>query len=217
MAPCPKHPDVIRLGVAVVATVAAAAGMAAWVQAGSPEASPTKAEVTRARDSVHPVHIRLPDGPPRLDTGRTDATGQPVRVSCATCHDTRPPNGQRHSADGLDDFHLGMRYAHGARTCLSCHNAEDYDSLRLADGTALPYTEVMALCAQCHGPQHRDYRYGAHGGMNGHWDLTRGPRTRNTCTDCHDPHAPAYPQVLPAPGPRDRFLRAADEGEGAHR
>ena len=75
----------------------------------------------------------------------------------------------------------------------------------LADGQAVPYTEVMTLCGQCHGPQTRDYAHGAHGGMNGYWDLRKGGRTRNTCINCHDPHAPAFPLVMPVLPPRDRI------------
>jgi hypothetical protein len=64
---------------------------------------------------------------------------------------------------------------------------------------------VMDLCGQCHGPQARDYAHGAHGGMTGYWDLSRGPRERNNCIDCHDPHAPAFPKVRPVFAPKDRF------------
>jgi formate-dependent nitrite reductase cytochrome c552 subunit len=71
--------------------------------------------------------------------------------------------------------------------------------------------EAMRLCAQCHGPQYRDYKRGSHGGMTGHWDLSRGERTRNNCVDCHDPHAPAYPGTTPVLPPRDRYLRGAHE------
>jgi hypothetical protein len=67
-------------------------------------------------------------------------------------------------------------------------------------------TDAMTLCAQCHGPQFRDYQNGSHGGMNGHWDLSRGPRLRNHCVDCHDPHVPQVLPVHPAPGPKDRFF-----------
>jgi hypothetical protein len=47
--------------------------------------------------------------------------------------------------------------------------------------------------------------------MKGYWDLQRGPRQRNGCIGCHAAHAPAYPQVLPAPPPRDRFLSPKDQ------
>jgi hypothetical protein len=107
----------------------------------------------------------------------------------------------------LAGIHGGLNGVHGKLACVSCHNpAKGYDSLRLADGKSLPFTEVMALCAQCHGPQFRDYEHGAHGGMTGHWDLSRGGRERNNCIHCHDPHAPKYPTVAPARGPNDRFL-----------
>lgn len=71
---------------------------------------------------------------------------------------------------------------------------------------------MVSLCGQCHGPQLRDYRRAAHGGATGYWDLSRGPRTRNLCITCHDPHTPAYVGGLPVLPPRDRFL----DWEGNH-
>ncbi|MBI5543637.1 MAG: hypothetical protein HY901_07100, partial [Deltaproteobacteria bacterium] len=85
---------------------------------------------------------------------------------------------------------------------LTCHRAEGRDQLGLADGRGLDYVSVKALCGQCHARRLEEYERGAHGGMTGYWDLSRGPRTRNLCTDCHDPHAPKIPQVVPAPQPR---------------
>ncbi len=151
---------------------------------------------------THPVVIRMPDGKPWVDSGKLDANGRPVMVSCATCHDTRDPGLATNDAAMLDEFHQGMKYAHGTQTCMSCHHADDYNSLRAADGRKLDFSQSMQLCAQCHGPQYRDYQNGSHGGMTGHWDLKKGPRARNHCTDCHDPHHPAYPQVMPVFPPR---------------
>ena len=94
---------------------------------------------------------------------------------------------------------------------MSCHNERDYDTLRLADGTSVRYEEVSRLCAQCHGSQARDYAHGVHGGMSGYWDTTRGVQTRNQCTHCHAPHAPAYPSMRPTFKPRDRFLPPTSE------
>lgn len=133
--------------------------------------------------------------------------GVPSMVSCSTCHATRKPDTTQSSGAALDEFHQGLRYQHGGLSCLSCHNAGNYDTLRRADGTALEYPQAIQLCAQCHGPQYRDYLNGSHGGMTGHWDLRSGPRLRNTCTDCHDAHAPAYPQVQPVFAPQDRGAR----------
>jgi hypothetical protein len=162
-------------------------------------------QVAQTPEKRHAVVIRKPDAPPGVKTGLTDHAGRPVEVACATCHATMPPNPDARLGTDLKLFHQGLHGSHGNLACSACHNPDDgYASLRLADGKPLPYPEVMQLCAQCHGPQYRDYLNGAHGGMTGYWDLTRGGRVRNNCVDCHDPHAPRYPTVRPVPGPRDR-------------
>jgi hypothetical protein len=120
-----------------------------------------------------------------------------------TCHTTRSPVKTNRSAEDLDEFHQGLIIAHGNLSCLSCHNSKNYDTLKLADGSAVSFENAMQLCAQCHGPQTRDYKNGSHGGMTGYWDLSRGPRQRNACTVCHDAHAPAYPEMMPVFAPTD--------------
>ena len=141
---------------------------------------------------------------PRVLTDKVDHRGQQVSVSCATCHTTRAADYQAGVTSMPTEFHPGLVYTHGGLSCLSCHNADDYDTLRKADGQAVPYQNALLLCGQCHGPQTRDYRNGSHGGMVGYWDKTKGERDRNVCTDCHDVHAPAYPQMMPIFPPRDR-------------
>lgn len=153
-----------------------------------------------------PVEIRKPSGPPRVVTAVKDAHGGLVTVACSTCHATRPPNHQNRTVKELDEFHAGMKFSHGTVSCLSCHNPNDYDSLKLADGRRIEFTDVMTLCGQCHGPQMKDYEHGAHAGLNGYWDLTRGPQVKNNCVDCHNPHAPQFPKMQPTFKPRDRFL-----------
>jgi formate-dependent nitrite reductase cytochrome c552 subunit len=73
---------------------------------------------------------------------------------------------------------------------------------------------AIELCAQCHGPQYRDYKAGAHGGMTGNWDLSRGPRVRNHCVDCHEAHAPRYPGTRPVLRPNDRIAPNPKEPPG---
>ncbi len=111
--------------------------------------------------------------------------------------------------------HAGFRFDHGDLSCAACHSEGDRSALHLADGTSLPLTEAMQLCRQCHGPQSRDYDHGSHGGMRGHWDLSEGPRERNHCVSCHDPHGPAFGRFMPRPAPRDRFLGMSGHG-GEH-
>lgn len=174
---------------------------------GSKPPTPPAAPETAASAPLHPVHVRKPAAAPTIPTGTFDEKGHPVAIACATCHATKPANPDAKLGTPVALFHQGLHGRHGNLSCASCHNpADGYASLRLADGKGVPYAEVMTLCAQCHGPQFRDYQHGAHGGMTGYWDLTKGGRQRNNCIDCHDTHAPKYPTVTPARGPNDRFL-----------
>lgn len=196
----------VAAGLLVVVAVAGAA--IAWAQQNRPEAGQSAAPAPAPAVALpvrHAVTIRPGPAVPRVLTGDMDAQGRPVSIACGTCHATTAPVVQTHSAAELDQFHQGLKYQHGNLTCLSCHNSTNYDTLRLADGRSVEFPDVMTLCSQCHGPQRRDYDHGSHGGMNGHWDLTKGPRVRNNCVNCHDAHSPRLPQVLPVLPPRDRL------------
>ena len=154
----------------------------------------------------HPVVTHTPRGLGVLDTDRTDIHGAPIGIACATCH---APGADRaamvESLGNPETMHSTIELKHGELTCGSCHD-DDRSRLRLADGTTFAMDEAMRLCAQCHGPQKRDYAAGAHGGMSGYWDLSQGPRTRNHCLDCHSAHDPAFRGGAPVLPPRDRFL-----------
>lgn len=193
----------------VVGTVVVTAITGSWaVRNPSPELKPVVwTDSTLPR---HEVTIRHPAGPP-VAHGVDPRTGDPVTIACVTCHATRTPNFANQASADLDLFHQGLMVTHGANTCLSCHNPQDYGSLHLANGTRVEFTDVVTLCSQCHGPQWRDYQHGAHGGMTGSWDLTKGPRERNGCTSCHDPHAPKFRGAHPVLQPQDRFLEPTHE------
>jgi formate-dependent nitrite reductase cytochrome c552 subunit len=185
--------------------------------------------------SVQPERFAPPPGPPVHDVvinepaklssvpveGATAGVenAQDMRLACKTCHSLRESDSLPLEPGELEEFHQGLVFAHGPIQCASCHQPGEFDRLRLADGSTLPLVEVMTLCGQCHGPQARDYARGAHGGMQGYWDLSRGPRTRNNCVDCHDPHAPQFAGGHPVFPPRDRLLggsagTSANEGAG---
>ena len=176
------------------------ADMTQHVSADAPEQS--------SSDPVrHDVSVRHPDGPPLIELSQVDPLGRSGSVACSTCHSVRKPNRANRTADSLDEFHQGLKVVHGTLACYSCHNPDSSDSLRLADGTSVAYRDVMTLCSQCHAAQATAYQHGAHGGMNGYWDLSRGPQTKNNCVDCHDPHVPSYPKMIVGFKPRDRFLQ----------
>lgn len=193
------------------------AGGGAVVVAGEP--APTVAEPKPVSLGEVPAH-RPAGYQPKVSAGVTDYHGQAVGVACMTCHTTRSPNLEAGHAGAVPaEFHQKLVYAHGGQSCLSCHNSQDYDALRLADGRKLAFADAQKLCQQCHGPQTRDYLHGSHGGMTGYWDKTKGGRTRRTCTDCHDPHAPAYPAWTPVFAPKDGGAlqqKEREEKQNAH-
>jgi hypothetical protein len=202
----------------LLAVMLMVAGGAAWVSPDTPTTSHTadKRRTSAETPQSFPVVVNRPQSSPRVDLGVLDGDGQPASAACATCHATRIPNLANRSAADFDEFHQGLAFSHGKLTCLACHNGQDYDALKLADGTSVEFPDVMTLCGQCHGPQTRDYLHGSHGGMNGFWDLSRGPRTRNNCVDCHDPHAPQFPKMTPTFKPRDRFLTPQNSAAASH-
>lgn len=159
-----------------------------------------------------PVTIHAPGGLGAVDTPLTDARGEAVGVACASCHDERDGAPAIADSDGPPErFHETVTLRHGELGCESCHD-EDRTRLHLADGTLLDFADALRLCAQCHGPQYRDYTHGAHGGMTGCWDLSSCGRDRNHCLDCHAAHAPAYPTFYPVFPPRDRHYGGQEHG-----
>lgn len=191
--------------VAAMLGAAFAASAVVWAVLAAPSDSP-QGNVKSAKSVAFAteIHVRRDFG--ALDTGKRGPKGEPILARCNSCHvDHLKAPFARSTAD-LKEFHVGKAFAHGTVACGSCHDLQDRERLHLADGTSIPLAEVQQLCGQCHGLQARDYAHGAHGGMNGYWDLSRGPRTRNGCVDCHNPHTPKYPSYAPVQKPRDRFL-----------
>ena len=160
----------------------------------------------------HPIEVLAGNEPMRLRTETEGVDGTLISVRCGTCHSLLEEVPSLFGA--ALTFHTGIEITHGELSCNSCHGEGDREHLRLADGVLIAGEESIELCSQCHGPQRRDYDHGSHGGMMGHWDLAIGPRQRNRCGACHAPHDPAFPSLMPAPGPQDRFLDGITEHRG---
>lgn len=158
----------------------------------------------------YPETVHSPSALGRLDTRSTNASGETVGIACATCHAPGVGPALAEGDGPPEHFHDAVRLEHGGLACASCHD-QDRTRLRLADGTTLEFGDAIRLCAQCHGPQYRDYQHGAHGGMSGYWDLSSGPRERNHCLDCHAAHDPAYPSFLPVSPPKDRHMGGRED------
>ena len=217
-------PRIASLFFAVLLCLFTSMALAALWQSGKRANTPTnratEAQVSQASahsNEAHPVIIRKPSGPPRIELAGTDPQGRTGSVACSTCHSVRQANLENKTAATLDEFHQGMTFNHGNITCYACHNPNESDALRLADGSSVTYENVMTLCSQCHSKQADSFAHGAHGGMNGHWDLSRGPQMKNNCIDCHDPHVPKYPKMIVGFKPKDRFnepVNAEDTHKG---
>ena len=205
---------VLTSALAVLVGVGAMFGQMAETAAQNTNSTPTAKELSRT------TAFSMSDRPatPRVATGAVDSLGRPVSISCGSCHSNFKPNLEIRSGAQLKQFHQGLVFTHGKLTCLTCHNAPNYNLLRLAGEQPLDFSEAQTLCSQCHSKQSNDYEHGAHGGMNGHWNLARGARVRKQCIDCHDPHAPAFPAMVPTFKPHDRFLEPnhANQAESDH-
>ena len=129
---------------------------------------------------------------------------------CTDCHADMEVNSTRRQ---LEEMHDDIELNHGPkdRWCFDCHNPDDRDTLRLANGTLIGFEESFRLCGQCHGTIFRDWREGIHGRREGYWN---GAKSYQLCAHCHNPHAPAFQPIEPLPPPvRPQFLRTAGEEE----
>lgn len=134
--------------------------------------------------------------------------GDTSGLDCYACHDKSKPVKVQMNENNelvLPDEHKDLLMQHGRNKrnvhCYNCHDPASLDLLQTRDGHRFKFEESTKLCAGCHGPTYRDWEVGIHGRVSGFWDQQRGPATRQGCTSCHDPHAPAFPPVKPAPGP----------------
>ena len=98
----------------------------------------------------------------------------------------------------LTDEHEDIILEHGEKWCFDCHNPDDRDYLRLANGKILDFKESYKLCGQCHGPKLRDWKLGIHGKRTGQWN---GKKKYLLCAHCHNPHSPKFKPVKPMPPP----------------
>lgn len=150
------------------------------------------------------VTLARPGTSNTLNSADLEIDNSPVGIACATCHaEGEGPAFAAHLGKERN-FHSTIVMAHGTLSCANCHVMASPDKLHSSAGETFPMSESRTLCSQCHGLIRKAYDHGAHGGMRGYWDLSRGPRERNDCITCHSPHAPAYPKVMPVPGPKDR-------------
>lgn len=159
---------------------------------------------------------------PRDDTGRVRLPPDHADLifsmrNCASCHPAGKPVKLETDPKGntiIPPAHAqDLQMAHGENSrnngCFNCHDPAKLNQLVTRDGTKLKLAAATPLCASCHGPTYRDWEAGIHGRTSGSWDRASGAVTRLECASCHDPHAPAFPRMIPLPGPQGSQTPAA--------
>ena len=132
---------------------------------------------------------------------------------CTECH-TAIAAPRRQQANVPE--HADIVLNHGLNTnCMNCHHPTERNDYVGYEGDVIPADQPARLCAKCHGPQFRDWERGVHGRQNGHWDASKGEKTKLYCIQCHDPHDPHFKPMQPSPPPvYNRFQPTA--GVTAH-
>ncbi|MBL4770452.1 MAG: hypothetical protein JKY61_04800 [Planctomycetes bacterium] len=159
---------------------------------------PQQAEFDRADLEVVAQRTEFPD-PPLIENAG-------LQMTCVECHSIFDSSGEGNTAQRQQHLHIVLNHGMNA-SCYNCHSNENRNKLILKDGSELGYSQVQNLCASCHGPTFRDWEKGIHGRTNGYWDATKGEQTRLVCTQCHDPHSPAFGKLKPLPGPNTLRMR----------
>lgn len=100
--------------------------------------------------------------------------------------------------------HTDIQLEHGRNDyCLNCHHRDNREAYVDHNGAEIPSDQPARLCAKCHGIIYRDWLAGAHGKWIGGWGQASEPQ-QLFCIQCHDPHAPKFPEIEPMPGPNSQ-------------
>jgi hypothetical protein len=151
--------------------------------------------------SIEPRREMLQD-PATIRLGGLDQT-------CQSCHSIFPS-----SQDEPKELmqHKEIVLEHGLNNrCDNCHTKGDHDKLVLYGGKEVGFSEVQLLCAKCHGPTYRDWEKGMHGKTLGSWETGAETQQRLLCTECHDPHHPAFTSYEPLRGPHTLRQHATEQ------
>lgn len=117
---------------------------------------------------------------------------------CSECHAYQETDPERRMLGMHEEIDESFSHDSENRWCLDCHDADTRDSLRLASGRLLDFTESYKLCGQCHGNKLRDWKVGVHGKRTGEWN---GTKQYLLCVHCHNPHSPHFKKLNPMPPP----------------
>ncbi len=184
-------------------------GLAAWFLLGPQDLELPKHSAAQ----LDPGSLAIQPRALMADVPVTEVGG--VELDCQACHslfETDP------TLDRELYQHEHIRLEHGLNDrCLNCHSTQDRNKLVLHGEREIGFGQVQQLCAKCHGPTFRGWERGMHGKTLGFWDRDAGEPRRLMCTECHDPHAPAFHHIVPLPGPNTlRMGSVPDEPASPH-
>jgi hypothetical protein len=148
-----------------------------------------------------PLQSRAPDEE-ALAIFVRERSSEVTAYPCSSCHLQPLEELRAQSAQEGRLAHWDIELKHAApetMSCSTCHNLDQMDELHTLSGAPVSFDASYQTCAQCHAPQYQDWLGGAHGKRVGGW---AEPRVINSCTDCHNPHQPAWDHRWPALPPQ---------------
>ncbi|MCB9913758.1 MAG: hypothetical protein H6828_01255 [Planctomycetes bacterium] len=137
-----------------------------------------------------------------------------IEQRCSACHAIFPST-QDAPAARLQHTEIVLEHGLNDR-CDNCHDKGDHDGFVLYGGRVVGFDDVQLLCAKCHGPTFRDWERGVHGKTLGSWVVGSDAQRRLLCTECHDPHHPAFTPYVPLPGPHTLRQHATERHADEH-
>lgn len=184
--------------------------LTAWFALGSGSGSPPKG--VRAQispEDIDRTHAREVMGDPPVSVMGG------VEMSCDACHGIFE-SGKEESETRQQ--HLEIKLEHGLNSrCFNCHSRGNRNMLILPGENEILFADVEQLCASCHGTTYRDWAVGIHGKARGSWEIGSPERRLMVCTECHDPHHPAFRPIKPLPPPETLRMRATERKLGHSR
>ena len=120
--------------------------------------------------------------------------GRMEKLPCTRCHSV--PVARMKPITPAAHWSVVLRHAKpDTMNCQTCHAQPESGELRMMQGAPVGFDHVYKVCGQCHAAQERDWAGGAHGKRAAGW---APPRVSFACTECHNPHAPAFDRRWPA-------------------
>lgn len=188
----------VAVGGGVLAALAADLGASRTNVPAIPASLPVVAKPAPQQPAVgSPADTHLDKTPPRRTKG-LDLVKSGWTYNCMECHTLFAS--RWHYQPGQLNEHKDVNLQHGNnRYCLNCHHPDNRNAFVDYDGAEIAQTDVVLLCAKCHGPTYRDWKAGVHGRQNGFWNAAMGEKTKLKCIQCHDPHHPVFQAMKPLP------------------